>query len=79
MAKNISQLKVGPVKSMLVSIWKNKRFQKLIIGDNGDNIAGPTGLTYMLAWKVNEQQAQIDELTKRLDQVTRYVGSTSKV
>jgi hypothetical protein len=71
MAKNISQLKVGPVKSMLVSIWKNKRFQKLIIGGN---IAGPTGLTYMLAWKVNEQQAQIDELTKRLDQVTRYVG-----
>lgn len=72
MAKNISQLKAGPVRDILEDIWKTKEFQTLI---QGDNISGPSGVSYMLAWKIQEQQKQIDELTARLDQVTRYVAN----
>lgn len=71
MAKNISQLNSGPVRTLLEGIWNNVSFKKQI---RGENVAGPSGLSYMLAWKIQEQQKQIDELTKRLDQVTRYVS-----
>lgn len=75
MAKKISQLNSGPVKQLLEDIWDNKEFQTLI---QDDNIAGPSGVSYMLAWKIQEQQKQIAELTKRLDQVTRYVANGSE-
>lgn len=72
MAKTIDMLKEGAVRDLLTEIWEDKDFKGQF---NKENFAGPSGITYMLAWKVHEQQKQIDTLLKRMDNTISEGGN----
>jgi len=75
MAKSIKHLKETPVKDLLKEIWDSEAFKHAVIDEN---LSGASGLTYMLAWKICEQQKQIDKLTEGLNHVNRYVSNNHK-
>lgn len=75
MVKNIKHLKESPVKALLEEIWDAEAFKHAVVEEN---LSGPSGLIYMLAWKIGEQQKQIDKLTEGLSHVNRYVSTNHR-
>tara|TARA_R110002167_G_scaffold25346_10_gene88118 strand:- start:404 stop:625 length:222 start_codon:yes stop_codon:yes gene_type:complete len=72
MAKSIKQLKEGPVRTLLQDMWDDPEAKKLV---QSEVLSGPSAMTYLLAYKVSQQQAQINDLTKKLDQVLTGVNN----
>ena len=62
MANQIDDLMEGPVGDMLREVYADKDFKYAFKTDNIGG--GPSGMVYLLAWKVAKQQEQIDLLIK---------------
>lgn len=75
MVKSIENLKETPVDNLLKDIWDSEDVQHAVVEGN---LSGHSGLIYMLAWKICEQQKQIDKLTEGLNHVNRYVSTNHK-
>lgn len=59
MAKVISDLKEGPVKELLSGIWSDPEAKKLV---KSEGLNGPSAMIYLLAYKISQQQDEINQL-----------------